>query len=98
MLFSYSPPLSFSERQANMGNYYFNRFISKYPYRKPLPSKKKKNEKNKKLNDRYQQRLKNKKKQIKLTDNIISVSSPSIFIPPCPWRSHVKKYINNTLI
>ncbi len=42
MLFSYSPPLSFSERQLNMDNYFFNRHISIYPYRKTLPKKKKK--------------------------------------------------------
>lgn len=36
--FSYVPLLSKSERNASMGNYYFNQFITKFPYRKRLPS------------------------------------------------------------
>ena len=39
--FSSIPLLSATERNASMDNYFFNRFISKFPYRKPLPKKKK---------------------------------------------------------
>lgn len=40
-LFSTTPLLSVSERNINMDIYFFNRFITKYPYRKPLPKKRK---------------------------------------------------------
>ena len=40
--FSSIPLLSVTERNASMDNYFFNRFISKFPYRKPLPQKNKK--------------------------------------------------------
>ena len=38
--FSYSSPLSVSERNSNIGDYYFRKTISNFPYRKPLPPKK----------------------------------------------------------
>ena len=39
--FSTIPLLSVTERNASMDNYFFNRFIRKFPYRKPFEKKKK---------------------------------------------------------
>ena len=76
-MFSYCPPLSYSERQINMDNYFFNRHISVFPYRKKLPKK--------------LPRLK-KSKNIELTE-IKYDNRPKnlIFIPPNNFKINEKK-------